>query len=213
MARKILIVLLLTAAAGATWTVAWKASHDQRVAPLPSEAGNHDRVAELEEEMGRLKQAMYRVSSRTNQILPESVPAPAGMPAKTRDEPSATVEDPDLYRERNAQAVATKFSQLSEVLANQTRDPVWATSAEKELGTIVRQLQESGMKGVTVLGGECKSSMCKLDTAYDNEEAQMQVSARMRSPFFAGGELRRYEENGQFRSTAYFYRQGYDRPL
>jgi hypothetical protein len=55
--------------------------------------------------------------------------------------------------------------------------------------------------------------MCKVEVAYDNVQAQARISDKIRSPLFSGGEVRRYEENGQLRSTAYYYRQGYDRPL
>ena len=76
--------------------------------------------------------------------------------------------------EKAKQAIAAKFDQLSVAIAREQRDPAWAGSAEKELSTVVRQLQESGMKGVTVLNSECKRSMCEVEVAYDNVQTQAQ---------------------------------------
>jgi hypothetical protein len=215
MARSIVIGLLTgIIAVGVAWILSRRESRDHATAPSPASRDNEDRVAELEADLARMRREMQSLSARSKMPPPPSNELAAAMAqAQSNNKKAAAAEDPDVAMEKGRQAIAAKFDQLSIAMARQDRDPAWAESAEKELGTVVRQLQESGVKGVTVLNSECKSSMCKVDVAYDNHQAQVQVSDRIRSPLFAGGEVRRYEENGQLRSTAYYYRQGYDRPM
>jgi hypothetical protein len=215
MVRKLLIGLFtVMIAAGISWVLSQRGSKSREADSSSAAINNGDRVAELEQEVARMKQELQWLSAKSNmpaQPAAEVVTAP--LPGQGQDKTPANAEDPEVSMEKDRQAIAAKFDQLSSAIAREQRDPAWAGSAEKELGTVVQRLQESGMKGVTVLNSECKSSMCKVEVAYDNVQAQARISDKIRSPLFSGGEVRRYEENGQLRSTAYYYRQGYDRPL
>jgi hypothetical protein len=215
MARKLLIGLFtVTVAAGISWMLSPRGSKNREADSSSTAVNNGDRVAELEQEVTRMKQELQWLSAKSNMpAQPAAQVVTAPLPAQDQDKTPANTEDPEVSMEKAKQAIAAKFDQLSVAIAREQRDPAWAGSAEKELSTVVRQLQESGMKGATLLNNECKSSMCKVEVAYDNAQTQTQISDKIRSPFFSGGEVRRYEENGQLRSTAYYYRQGYDRPL
>lgn len=215
MLRGLLIATLATIiAVGISWRLLRPGSMPRK-SETPSAASNgEERVAELEEEVARMKQQMRVLSAQPGMAARQTtgaVAAPA--PDQGPDKKTASNEDPDVAMAKGRQAILNKFNQLSVAMAREARDPAWAETAEKELGMVVKQIQESGVKGATVLSSECKSSLCRVEVAYDNVQTQAQVSDRIRSPLFSGGEVRRYDENGQLRSTAYYYREGYERPM
>lgn len=195
------------------WAVARNAAGGRESAPS-AHVSSDDRVAELEQELAQVRrQLQYMAAQPKASAGPAAEAPPAAEPAA--QEPPAkpkTEEEKRLAREKGRQAIAEKFARLSTTLAQQPRDPVWAETAEKELRGVVHQIDQSGIKGAKVLSSECKASICKVDVSYDSPGAQAQISAKIRSPFFSGNETLRYEENGQLRSTSYYYRQGYDRP-
>jgi hypothetical protein len=214
MARNLIVGLLtVMVAVGASWLLFGTQSKVHGTESPPAVVSSDDRVSDLEEEIARLKRELQSVAAKSNVPAKPVGELGAAPPDDDRGKPSAAPQDPDVSMEKGRQAIAAKFTQLSATIAMEQRDPAWADGAEKELRKVVQQLQQSGTKGVTVLNSECKSSLCKVEAAYDSHQAQVQVSDRIRSPIFSGGEVRRYEENGQLRSTAYYYRQGYDRPM
>jgi len=210
----VVAVFTVAIAMGASWLVVRKGMAAREPAS-PGVVGNDERVIELERELAQMRRQLQYLSARptapaATAASPPAIQAPVAQ--DPHDKPM-TAEEMDLAREKGRQAVAEKFVRLSATMAQQQRDPAWADTAEKELRNVVQQLDKSRIKGATVLNSECKASMCRVEASYDNQGAQTQFSDKVRSTFFSGGEVRRYEENGQLRSTSYYYRQGYDRPL
>ena len=176
----------------------------------------NEKIALLESELAQMKKEMDRVSfqsgmaARMGNIRADI--ADAEPEHREGENGETTSKDPDVTMEEGRQRVIEKFDRLSSNIEKERRDEEWAVDAEAELGTVVKELEKAGPIGAKVLSTECKSTMCKVEVAYDSMQSQSYVSDAIRSMFFSGGEVRRYEENGELRSTAFYYRQGYQAP-
>jgi hypothetical protein len=218
MLRNIVVVLVvLLVGVVVYWGLSEKES---RANENPSSFGtkDDDKVAGLEAEITQMKKEMRKVSIQSNLAARMGGGLSPADVAREEERPeegnvNETAEEFDARMEEQRRSIAARFEELAKAYQRETRDPSWSDRAESELGTIILELQKSGTTGATILNSECKSTVCKIDMAYNDAQAQSQMSGKIRSPFFGGGEARRFEEDGRFRSTTYIYREGYESPV
>ncbi len=210
-------LVVLFAAAAVYWGFSAKESKAKEKTSS-SPVDGEGRVADLEQDILQMKKEMQRMSVKSELAARMSGGQIVTASEQESEHPEKgivkeTAEDFDDRMEEQRRSISLRFDELSNAHQKEARDPNWSDRAEAELSSIMQQLRESGIEGATVVGSECKSTMCRVDVAYSDPQTQSQVSGRIRSPFFGGGEARRFEEDGRLRSTTYIYRQGYDSPV
>jgi hypothetical protein len=146
----------------------------------------------------REAQAEVAKAARVAEVAPIADP--------TRDEPDS--EDLARIAADEEKSRQERYAKLESRVATEPRDPSWARAAEAAMAQTVAQLQSSGFAGAKLESARCASTICSATVGYASEEERDNAARQFRPAGFRRGTVHMYTENGQYKSIAYFAREG-----
>jgi hypothetical protein len=125
-----------------------------------------------------------------------------------------TVKAEEEYRqELDNQRVAERLLQVDDVFLAESSDPNWSGEAELAVDSAANSLRT---KGTDVLSLDCRTSLCRLEVAYNEQTAQIEFETALPSEL---AELTpgmtidsAQTDDGYITSVIYLVRAGYDLP-
>jgi hypothetical protein len=105
---------------------------------------------------------------------------------------------------------AERYARLESRVNSEPRDPSWAKVGETEMANTVAELKNSGFVGARLESTRCGSTICSAIVGYGSEEERDNAARQFRPSGFRRGTVHMYQENGQYKSIAYFVREGHD---
>lgn len=163
-----------------------------------------DELNALRSQMGGLavaQQADRQAAKKAQSEEPTAMADPTRNEGADPDEVARVVAEEEKRR-------AERYARLESRVNSEPRDPSWAKAGEAEMTNTVAELRNSGFSGARLESTRCGSTICSAVVGYGSEEERDNAARQFRPAGFRRGTVHMYEENGQYKSVAYFVREG-----
>ncbi len=170
-------------------------------------------LSEMREELTALRAQLGGLAASQHVARQQPAPSEQAEPAPIADPTRNTEADPEEVARVVAdeeQRRVERYARLESRVTSEPRDPVWAKAAEAEMANTVAQLQSSGFTGARLESTRCGSTICSAVVGYASEAERDDAARQFRPSGFRRGTVHMYEEGGQYKSIAYFAREGQD---
>lgn len=163
-----------------------------------------DELNALRAQMGGLafaQQADRQAAKKPHSEAPAAMSDPTRSDSPDPDEVARVVAEEEKKR-------AERYARLESRVNSEPRDPSWAKAGETEMANTVAELRNTGFSGARLESTRCGSTICSAVVGYDSEQERDNAARQFRPAGFRRGTVHMYQENGQYKSVAYFVREG-----
>ncbi|MFC1643257.1 hypothetical protein ACFL5O_11330 [Myxococcota bacterium] len=180
-----------------------------------SPSGESAQVEELQREVQSLRNQMARIQVAQLAVAQAALNAPpdpdstsenAGQPQE--GEPSEE-EPEDVQRAKEDQRRIERYARLADRVSTEPRDSAWADTAESEIAAAMAFVRDAGCKDARLESAQCASTLCRATMVCDSVNEGRSAVAAFRPLGFERGTRHSYEENGQYKTVAYFGKAGH----